>query len=529
MKRVAHVGGIALILLLICALLGWGMMPRWDNKPYTGHIAVASASPAILPAQASIAHEGQYKTRETQLSIDIGGGVSLPAVLREPVNAPGPRPACLFIHGSGTSGAEDFGDIANAMASAGIVTLVPAKSNENYTIFHRDYPRFASEYGKALDVLHGIDGVDQSHTGIYAESEGTWIATILASERHDIAFAALTSAPVFKGREQMAMAMSTYAHEAGAPKPVIEDTMKLLSLDYRPFGLQYADFDADYYLKSLTMPVLVSYGVYDTAMPIEQGAQRIMRVAASNGNNAVTVRYFAGNHQMRAGKGLFVPGLPLADGYTQALENWVNGVSAGASVSGWSTPQVAGAAPSQQYEAPRRTNSGIIGSLGVLVGVMLAGPILLGMALLLGLIATVRAAWLERDTGIVHMRGKRAALYAVPPSHAQRTAAVSVGEPCWGLGLSLLVSSMLLYVYLAAVGAAAVFAMTPAPGLFDVGWHALQVIAVVVVIILAWSGKTMWSVRHGITGVQRATCWLVLAAAAFTLLSMAFWGLFGWW
>ncbi|KAB7789257.1 peptidase S9 [Bifidobacterium cebidarum] len=528
MKRVVRIAGVALVLLLICALLGWAMLPRWNNQPYTDHIGVTSADPAIVPANIAIAHEGQYQTRETQLSIDVGDGETLPAVLREPINAPGKRPACLFIHGSGTSGAEDFGDIANAMASAGIVTLVPAKSNDDYTVFHRDYPRFAGEYSTAMDVLRGIDGVDQSNTGIYAESEGTWIATVLASKRHDIAFAALTSAPVFKGREQMAVAMSTYAHEAGAPKPVIEDTMKLLSLDYKPFGFQYADFDADYYLKSLTMPVLVSYGVYDTAMPIEQGAQRIMRVAARSGNKAVTVRYFAGNHQMRAGKGLFAPGLPLADGYTQALENWVNGVAAGASTSGWATPQVAGVQPNQQYAAPSRTNSGIIGSLGVLVGVMLAGPILLGAALLLGLVATLRAAWRERDNGFVRMPGKRAALYTVPPSHARGTMSASITEPCWGLGVSLLTASALLYGYLAAVGAAAVFAMTPAPGLFDIGWHAVQVIAILSVIILAWSGEVMWSIRHSITGLQRATCWLVIAAAVFTLLSMAFWGLFGW-
>ena len=128
---------------------------------------------------------------------------------------------------------------------AGIVTLVPAKRNDNYTVLHRDYPRFAREYGRSLDVLRGISGVDPAKTGIYAESEGTWIATILTSKRQDIAFAVLTSAPVFNGREQMAMAVSAYTHEAGAPKPVVKDMAKLMSLDYAPFDLAYADFDAD--------------------------------------------------------------------------------------------------------------------------------------------------------------------------------------------------------------------------------------------------------------------------------------------
>lgn len=124
---------------------------------------------------------------------------------------------------------------------------------------------------------------------------------------------------------------------------------KLMSLDYAPFDLAYADFDADRYLKSLTMPVLVNYGTYDTAMPIEQGAQRIIATANKSGNENVTVRYFAGNHQMRAGEGLFTPNLPLAEGYTQALENWVNGVTAGTKADGWATPQVAGATPHQRF------------------------------------------------------------------------------------------------------------------------------------------------------------------------------------
>ena len=88
------------------------------------------------------------------------------------------------------------------------------------------------------------------------------------------------------------MAISAYMHEAGAPASVVKDTAKLMSLNYAPFDLAYADFDADHYLRSLTMPLLVNYGAYDTAMPIEQGVQRIIDAARSAGNENVTVRYF---------------------------------------------------------------------------------------------------------------------------------------------------------------------------------------------------------------------------------------------
>lgn len=576
-RRMASVAVIAIVVTLVFSLLGWAMMPQWHTQPYADHIAVQAADPAIMPSHADIAHEGRYRTRATKLTVKTDDGAALPAVLREPIGAPGPRPACLFIHGSGTSGAEDFGDIANAMSSAGIVTLVPAKRNDNYTVLHRDYPRFAREYGRSLEVLRGTANVDPAKTGVYAESEGTWIATILASEhRDDIAFAILTSAPVFKGREQMAMAVSAYVQEAGAPEPVVKDMAKLMSLDYAPFDLAYADFDADHYLRFLSMPLLVNYGTYDTAMPIEQGAQRIIDAAHSVGNDNVTVRYFAGNHQMRAGKGLFTPNLPLAEGYTQALENWVNGVAVGTGADGWATPQIAGAKPYQRFAAPQRTNSGIIGSLGVLVGVMAAGPILMIIAALLGIGAdlservrsrfsarrisgrTMPAGWDKPyvHDGQVHgiaehreTRGGRpgerpgsrsAALFAdggriytlrnPMALHARRVTAQQhmprgLARLSVGIGIAIVTVTALLYGYMSAVGVSAVF-VAPHSRLFAAGWVALRLLTAMLVVLFAWELERIWRYRGGILGVRRVICTMVILAALATLTTLAFWGLF---
>lgn len=471
-RRVASVIVTAMAMTLVFATLGWAMMPQWNTRPYTKHIVIASADTTITPAHANIPHEGRYRTRETRLSIKTGDGVTLPAVLREPVGAPGPRPACLFIHGSGTSGAEDFGDIANAI------------------------------------------------------SEGTWIATILTSKRQDIAFAVLTSAPVFNGREQMAMAVSAYTHEAGAPKPVVKDMAKLMSLDYAPFDLAYADFDADRYLKSLTMPVLVNYGTYDTAMPIEQGAQRIIATANKSGNENVTVRYFAGNHQMRAGEGLFTPNLPLAEGYTQALENWVNGVTAGTKADGWATPQVAGATPHQRFAAPQRTRSGIVGSLGVLAGLMVAGPVLIVMAAILGIGLTV-FSWLQ--TLLVGRRSVATvrAVHATPSElgAAQRRMLHGIAGLSAGIGTAVMVITGLLYGYMSAVGVSAVLVM-PQPRLFAVGWVVLRIATMLLVVLFAWEMERVWYCRADIVGVRRVICVMVALGTLATLMTLAFWGLF---
>jgi hypothetical protein len=550
MKRVLKVVAIAVALMLVFALLGWAMMPRWRARPYADHIDVSTSDPTIATQAASASGGnspegggnspgGRFRVRETHMNIDMGGGVRLPAILREPIDAPGHRPACLFIHGSGTGSAQDFGDIANAMASSGIVTLVPAKRIDDYTVLHRDYPRFAGDYSRSFDALRSVGGVDPEEAGIYAESEGTWIATILASWRQDIAFSILSSAPVFKGRDQMAMAASSYVHESGAPTPVVKDMAKVMSLDYAPFDLAYADFDANRYLHALTMPVLVNYGTYDTAMPIEEGAKRIIAAAGSVGNDNVTVRYFAANHQMRAGKGLFTANLPLADGYTHVLEDWVDGVAAGTDANGWATPRIAGVRPNQRFAAPQRTDSGIIGSLGVLAGVTAAGPVLMLIAALLGVVATVRS-WL-RSRSIARMRhgvvpsigqwryARRGRMASRAGSFAVRQhSRYGLAGSFVGVGVAVMAITLLLYGYMGAVGVAALF-VRPFAQAFTVGWMVLQVLAVSVVVLFAWQLERVWRYRDSIIGIRRAIAVMVMMAALATLTVLAFWGLFTPW
>ncbi|MBT1173835.1 alpha/beta hydrolase [Bifidobacterium sp. MA2] len=564
-RNVMSVIVVAAILLTVFAVSGQLMMPRWRAEPYRDHLTVASSDTAVTPRDTTLAlpHEGAYRTRERDITIHLKDGGSVPAILREPVGAPGKRPACLFVHGSGTGGAEDFGDIANAMSSAGIVTLVPAKRTDDYTPLHRDYPRFARDYSAAFDLLKLVPGVDADRTGLYAESEGTWITMLMTERRHDVAFSILSSAPVFKGREQMAMAVSTYVHQAGAPRAVVRDAAKLMSLDFAPFDLEYADFDADSARDSLTMPVLVNYGIYDTAMPIEQGAKAIIDTAARHGNRNVTVRYFAANHQMRAGRGLFAPGLPLADGYTRMLSDWINGVAAGVGADGWATPQIAGAQPHQRYAAPDATDSGIIGSLGVLVA-LTAGTLLcfllaaIGgvMFLIRGLVRRHRLAVSAADrsgTGhgrfpVVDKHGR--ALRAWPGTSRGFVRVVGYSGGLKALLAAGVVCSVLTLAalggYLSYVGVAALYEWRD-PTVMSTGFTTLRACAAVVVLLAAWLVTWLWRawrvrrayIVHGLYPAARRTrsSWvlgrwhwmlalLILAGMLLTLVVCAFWGLF---
>lgn len=362
---------IALVLTALLCAFGMACTPRWQVEPFTNHIAVHSPSTSIQATGVVTPQEGRYQVKETHITIQLSGRVKAVAIVREPIGASEGHAACLFMHGSGTGkSSEAYGDIAQAMATAGITTLVPDKRLDNYSMLSRDYVSSANDYAKSLRVLRSWPGVDAAKTGIYAESEGTWIATVLTHEHPDLAFAILTSSPVVSGRQQMAMAATSCLKAAGAPDAIIHIIPKLTSLSVDNVGPNYADFDAAYYRRSLTMPLLINYGTQDTAMPIEQGARLLTRAANAAGNHNVTLRYYNANHQMRTGS-LSAPNLPLASHYTHDLEDWVNAVAAGTGVSGWKTPMIAGSRPHQEFAAPPSTDAGLLSSLGVLTSAIL--------------------------------------------------------------------------------------------------------------------------------------------------------------
>lgn len=229
---------------------------------------------------------------------------------------------------------------------------------------------------------------------------------------------------------------------------------------------------------------------------------------------------------MRAGEGLFTPNLPLAEGYTQALENWVNGVTAGTKADGWATPQVAGATPHQRFAASQRTRSGIVGSLGVLAGLMVTGPVLIVMAAILGIGLTV-FSWLQ-----TLLAGRRSvatvrAVHATPSElgAAQRRMLHGIAGLSAGIGTAVMVITGLLYGYMSAVGVSAVLVM-PQPRLFAVGWVVLRIATMLLVVLFAWEMERVWYCRADIVGVRRVICVMVALGTLATLMTLAFWGLF---
>ncbi|MEE8736374.1 alpha/beta hydrolase family protein [Bifidobacterium subtile] len=541
MKRIISIAAASIVLLVLCALLGDAMTPDWRVAPLTDaadsaktagqrgknsssdRVAVESPDTAIAVRGLHTSQEGRYEVKETHLRIRLTASATVNALLREPVDAAGRRPACLFIHGAGTGKASEvYGDIASAMASAGIVTLVPDKRLDNYTTFQRDYIAMARDYVTSLAVLKGRGDVDSARVGLYAESEGTWIASAMTHDHPDLAFMILTSPPIVPGRRQMAMAASNYMTHIGAPKPMAQNVTKFIGMDFSMLGLRYADFPAERYLDALTMPLLVNYGTEDLSMPIEQGAATLREDAHRAGNDNVTVRYYPANHQMRVGARTSQPGLPLDGHYTHDLENWLNAVTAGASANDWSTPMIAGTQPHQRLAVPKATAPGLIRSLPMLL-------ILLAMAPLCLLVGALGALVLGL-TGRQRRKLGRCGSFGAGVTRLLVANAIAVVTSIAGL-----------LAYLARTVSATLALRSDATAL-SAGWTALRALAVLSTVALAWllvrlsENRLARPPEH----LRSQDCAPVAAAgfghrlvfaslalsAAFSLVSLAFWGLF---
>ncbi|MCL2090636.1 MAG: alpha/beta hydrolase [Micrococcales bacterium] len=355
--------------MVVLAVLGAVLGPQWDPEPLTSSLRVATADTAVGGAPDLEA----YPVRERTVTVELDGA-QVRARVTEPVDAPGPRPGMVFVHGAGTADhGTAFVDHTHALAAAGIVTMVPDKRTDTYTMMHRDYVAMADDYLRSVDVLRAWPGVDPTRVGVYAVSEGAWIAPVMAVDDPDLAFLVLVSAPVVPPREQAAFAVDSYLRNTGVPRGVFRAIPRAVGLSL-PGAFEYVDFDVSGYQQQVRQPVLVAYGTGDASMPIVQAAEQIVADAAQAGNDQVTVRYYAGGDHGLNVDGRVVP-VSLVD-----VGGWVLGLPQTATA----PPRIAGARPEQQFRAgpvpmPRWLRDGnVLLVTGVVTASVVVGAGLLG-------------------------------------------------------------------------------------------------------------------------------------------------------
>lgn len=503
-------GGLASVVLgvLVLAVLGAVTGPRWDPQPVTDPIEVTSSDTAIRRAPPL----GRYETKTSVVTVWLTDEVSVRARIIEPIGAPGPVPGVVFVHGAGTGKfAEAFVDHALRLAQEGIATLVPDKRLDTYSARYRDYVAMAADYAKSVEVLRARPGVDASRIGVYAESEGCWIAPVMAAQDPRLEFVALVSAPVVPPRQQAAFAADQYLRNTGVPHGVFRAIPRAAGMSIPGGGFEYVDFEVRPYLEQLTQPLLVAYGTADASMPIVQGAQEILEAAAAGGDAAVTVRYYA-----EADHGIKVDGRVLPR-FLDDLAGWALGLPRTAT----SGPQVAGDEPQQLYLAAPVPQPRWLASGDALIATVVTGAALVAAPWLAAFVdravralRTARRGW--RSPGRRGTSGPRWA-----PGIAWRLA---------GVGFGAIATVVALVWYLAAIARIAMDYQHNAL-VVQGGWILVRLLGIWVVVAAVLLGRRMADVHASggrvAPGVVRLLGTWSLGLGTLTLLVvLAYWGVF---
>ncbi|PZR53890.1 alpha/beta hydrolase [Xylanimonas oleitrophica] len=515
MRTVGSSAAILVGLAVVGSLAG----PSWDPVPVSDHLQPATSSTAVQGVGDSVAaglvHEpGTFEVRATEVTVALDGA-EVGGILREPVGAGDDLPGMVFVHGAGTGrAAEAFLRQADAITSAGIVTLVPDKRLDTYTTWHRDYVAMADDYLRSVELLREVDGVDPGRVGVYAESEGTWIAPVMQVHDPAVAYTVLVSAPVVPPRQQAAFAVDNYLRNTGVPQDVFRAIPRAVGIQLPGGGLDYADFDVTPWLERQTAPVLVVYGTGDPSMPIEQGARKVIADTAVRGDDApVTVRYYAdANHGLRV-DGVLVPEFP------RDVAAWISALPDSATA----PPRVAGAQPDQLFLASPVAQPGWWGDGDFILGAVIAGVALLVVGPVLWLVVAL---------------GRRIV--------AAGRGAPGTGPGAWlddgvrpllvGLGVGSVLTTVALVVYLMAVARLALNYQRD-DAVVQGGWIGVRLLGLVTVVVAAHLLQRVRDVRAerqaGHEGAVVAsgwpahvTLWTATVGAFSLLLWLTYWGVF---
>ena len=490
--RIALTSAVAVVALGVTGVVAG---PGWDPEPLTETITVESPDTTI-GATSGTAEVGTYEVVTSVVTVELAGGET-DARISVPVGAEGLRPGVVFVHGAGTGRYERaFRRQAEALASSGVVAMVPNKRLESYTTRERDYTAMANDYLRSVELLRGLPGVDPERVGVYGESEGCWIVPVMAADNASVAFTVLVAAPVVPPRQQAAFAVDSYLRNTGVPADILRSIPRFLGMEPPGGGFQYVDFDVRPFQQRMRQPALVVYGTGDAAMPTVQGALRIIDDLGTAGNDGYTVRYYEGaNHGIKVDR-------VLVPDFARDLTAWIQALPASADAA----PRIAGAEPYQRFVAgpvqrPRWFAEGdllVAGLVGCTVA-LLTGP----------------GLWLVRRVRRVR----------------ERALGEGILPPLLTMGAGSVLTLATLVVYLLSVANLAQNYRT-SPLLVQGGWLAIRVLAIgsvvagVVLVYRVLDGRRRGSPSAARTGAGEVTLATAVTASVALIVMLAYWGVF---
>lgn len=276
----------------------------------------------IMAVMACTPPDSAVDVRVPSGAITLSGTLYLPAT-------PGPHPAVVIVHGSGSQTREPYVPFARAFAQRGIAALVYDKRGTGGSTGdwqHSPFSALADDGLAAIVFLAARAEIDSSRVGIWGGSEGGWIAPWVASRSKRVAFVIVQSAPVVDGVRQHLFQAVEAVRSAGGSAGDVEAGLDYVKMQHRYAAtgegfVQYArardtnrsgilamlggpatpddwwwawsktrmEFDPLRAWAGVSVPVLALWGSRDHNVPVTESSRLLGRVFQGSGNRLTTL------------------------------------------------------------------------------------------------------------------------------------------------------------------------------------------------------------------------------------------------
>jgi len=253
---------------------------------------------AGLPAAPALA--ASDKVTATEVSFTGSGGVVLRGTVLAPTPGTARRPGIVMLEGAGNRGRAYLRPEAEAYTRHGVVTLVYDKRTVGYSMLHRDYSVLADDALAGLRLLRARADVDPTRLGLWALSEGAFVAPIAANRSTEVTFLITVGAVGTTPAAQTAWQYGQYLHHAGIRGSLprtMQTTVARTTIDAHLFP--EAGFDPVPVWQQVRQPVLARWGQLDRDALPRLSSQLIGSALDRGGNTHHSIRIVPGvNHNL---------------------------------------------------------------------------------------------------------------------------------------------------------------------------------------------------------------------------------------
>jgi uncharacterized protein len=264
---------------------GWRVRVGWLMA-----MLAAAVGASVAPAAAE-----PEPIMTTDVTFIGGEGVILHGIVVAPRPSGKRRPALVMLEGAGNRGRQELRPAADVLARHGVITLIYDKRKVGYSLLQRDYGLLAADAVAAVALLATQRDVDPSRLGLWAQSEGAYVAPLACNRSSAIKFVITVGAIGVTPAVQTSWGYDQFLRHAGVGAG-LPHTLEITALrTIISAGLfPEANFDPVPAWEQLRQPVLAEWGELDRVALPRESSTAIEEALSRGGNTRYTMRFISG-------------------------------------------------------------------------------------------------------------------------------------------------------------------------------------------------------------------------------------------